>query len=290
MSKKRNGLEIASTWGGIALRVLWWAVRWHPIGTTFVVVSLVAAVGSHISTMFMLWFFLAVGLTLWWFWNPNSMERHLLNRLRSGWRRELVYNAAWDDAQARCKQKDFLALGKVKSNRFGDLVKVKLLAPPAYGWDPILRPLAEAFDARSISLEQKDRDGALLRVRHGDRLAQPIEPFFIPVDELNLMEVPIGLTEDGHPLCLQIQGTHTLIGGCSDSGKSGVIWSILHSLADAVRAGILQIWMCDPKGGVEMAQAEPICSRYSQPDTDRGTADAEAYEPMVAFLEQAASL
>jgi S-DNA-T family DNA segregation ATPase FtsK/SpoIIIE len=92
--------------------------------------------------------------------------------------------------------------------------------------------------------------------------------------------VPVGVTEAGHPWCLSVAGgSHTLVAGCTGSGKGSVIWSLLRGLAPAIAAGWVQVWGCDPKGGMELAPGGPLFSRFAH--------EAEA---MVELLEDAARL
>nr|WP_246221556.1 FtsK/SpoIIIE domain-containing protein [Phytoactinopolyspora mesophila] len=96
---------------------------------------------------------------------------------------------------------------------------------------------------------------------------------------VNLGALSVGRCEDGQPWRLQLLGTHVLVAGATNSGKGSVIWSTLRALAPGVRAGLVDVWAVDPKGGVELASGAPMFARF-------------AYEPedMVALVEDAAAL
>jgi S-DNA-T family DNA segregation ATPase FtsK/SpoIIIE len=96
---------------------------------------------------------------------------------------------------------------------------------------------------------------------------------------VDLDGVPVGVTENGDPWRLALAGgAHTLVAGETGAGKSSVIWSLLRGLAPAIEAGWLQVWGCDPKGGMELAPGAALFSRLD-------------YRPeaMVELLEDAAA-
>jgi len=84
----------------------------------------------------------------------------------------------------------------------------------------------------------------------------------------DLRTVPVGLREDGGPWLLPLQGSHALIAGATGAGKGSVLWAIVRALAPAVRAGLVEIWACDPKGGMELAGGARLFARFAYtPDT-----------------------
>ncbi|ETA00402.1 hypothetical protein CcI6DRAFT_04157 [Frankia sp. CcI6] len=42
-----------------------------------------------------------------------------------------------------------------------------------------------------------------------------------------------------------------------------MLWSIIRGLGPAVRAGLVKLWVCDPKGGMELAFGEPLFARFA---------------------------
>ncbi|ROR91811.1 FtsK/SpoIIIE domain-containing protein [Nocardioides aurantiacus] len=63
--------------------------------------------------------------------------------------------------------------------------------------------------------------------------------------------VIVGRQWDGSDWALPI-GPHTLVAGCSGSGKGSVLWSFVFGLAPAVRDGRVQLHGIDLKGGMEI--------------------------------------
>ncbi len=64
--------------------------------------------------------------------------------------------------------------------------------------------------------------------------------------------MPVGVVEDGAPWALPVLGTHLLVAGATGAGKGSVVWSLIRGLAPAIRDGSVQLWVVDPKGGMEL--------------------------------------
>ena len=101
-----------------------------------------------------------------------------------------------------------------------------------------------------------------LNLGRQDRLIDVVDPLPIP-ERVDLDAVPVGVTEDGETWCLAVSGgAHTLVAGCTGSGKGSVMSSLLRGLAPGIRDGLVEVWAVDPKGGMELAPG-PGCSRSS---------------------------
>jgi S-DNA-T family DNA segregation ATPase FtsK/SpoIIIE len=72
--------------------------------------------------------------------------------------------------------------------------------------------------------------------------------------------VRLGRTQAGRDWGLQLRGRHTLVVGCSGSGKGSVLWGICCGLSPAVRADVVRLWGIDLKRGVELAMGESLFS------------------------------
>lgn len=86
--------------------------------------------------------------------------------------------------------------------------------------------------------------------------------------------VAMGRREDGKPWRLAV-GPHTLVAGCSGSGKGSVFWSFAFALSPAIRDGRVRLHGIDLKGGMEIRMGEALFTTVA-------TNAAEA----VAVLEQ----
>ena len=80
--------------------------------------------------------------------------------------------------------------------------------------------------------------------------------------------IRLGRTQGGGDWWLQLRGRHTLVAGCSGSGKGSVLWGVCCGLAPAVRADMVQLWGVDLKRGVELAMGEPLFSIRAYTPTD----------------------
>jgi hypothetical protein len=67
--------------------------------------------------------------------------------------------------------------------------------------------------------------------------------------------------------------------GATGSSKGSIIWSALRALAPFIRAGLVQVWAIDPKGGMELEFGRELFHRYQR----------DQFEPIVGLLEDAAA-
>jgi DNA segregation ATPase FtsK/SpoIIIE, S-DNA-T family len=47
-----------------------------------------------------------------------------------------------------------------------------------------------------------------------------------------------------------------------------VIWSLVRALAAGIRSGLVELWVFDPKGGMELASGQPLFARFAYDDPD----------------------
>lgn len=100
------------------------------------------------------------------------------------------------------------------------------------------------------------------------------------LDVRRLDRLIIGYADDGTPWRLRVRGNHIFIGGATGSGKGSVIQSVLQALAPFIRAGLVQVWAIDPKGGMELEFGAPLYARYER----------DGWEGMVKLLETGAEV
>lgn len=112
---------------------------------------------------------------------------------------------------------------------------------------PALAAAARARSFRCRALSPSTVEFVLVmadRLRSTRHAAPPVD---VTVDA-----VPVGRRQDGTPWVLPLVGRHTLVVGCSGSGKGSVFWGVCGGLAPAVRAGLVRLWGVDLKRGVEV--------------------------------------
>ncbi|MGH3366843.1 MAG: hypothetical protein ACRDOY_06545 [Nocardioidaceae bacterium] len=67
--------------------------------------------------------------------------------------------------------------------------------------------------------------------------------------------------EDGPTYRLRLLGSHLLLVAATGAGKSNAIWAIMHTLAPSIRNGLVRPWVCDPKGGMDLAAGQRLFTR-----------------------------
>ncbi|ONH33268.1 FtsK/SpoIIIE domain-containing protein [Protofrankia sp. BMG5.30] len=174
----------------------------------------------------------------------------------------------------------FPRIRTIRSDRWADRLRVELL----YGqtpqqWAEQAEALRQAFRAQTCRI-RADRVGYLwLDFTHRDPLAELIPPADLEGPDadgdggdddgwddgtpVNLAGIPIGRQEDGQPWRLPVRGAHVLVAGATGAGKSSVLWATIRGLGPAVRAGLVELWVADPKGGMELAFGRDMFTRFA---------------------------
>lgn len=103
----------------------------------------------------------------------------------------------------------------------------------------------------------------------------------------NLKRLVMALREDGLPWTLRLAGNHVLVVGRTGAGKGSVLWGLVRVLGHAIRSQLVELWVIDPKGGMEFAAGQPLFARYCYGDEDTDDAGTKrAYQEAFAeFLE-----
>jgi DNA segregation ATPase FtsK/SpoIIIE, S-DNA-T family len=170
---------------------------------------------------------------------------------------------------------------RVGAGRWSDRVIVRMVVgQQPLDWARRADALAHAFGARACrTTALAGRPGYVeLQVGRADPLARVVAPPALG-DVVDLDAIPVGVREDGHPWQVQVGGSHVLVAGCTGAGKGSVLWSLVRGVAPAVHAGLVELWVCDPKSGMELAAGAPLFARFAYTPTS-----------MVELLEDAAGL
>ena len=210
---------------------------------------------------------LLAGLVLVWWCRREWFERFVLRRIRTEFRRLVVYAFEWRSVMRLSElTKDKRGreyrpkLGRVRAEGWRDLVRVKMVKGQApEQWELHASGLAHSFNADSCRVRVVKPGRLELDFIHSDPLAHAIPvPELVEDSAVDLRRVVIGRTETGRPLRLQLLGTHVLTVGVSGAGKGSLLWSVACALAPAVCAGQVKLYGIDPKGGMELGQAPEI--------------------------------
>jgi S-DNA-T family DNA segregation ATPase FtsK/SpoIIIE len=237
---------------------------------------------------------LLIGITppafvLWWLLHPVSFSPSAGRVLLGIWRSAWTYGVRWRAAMmlsglgGRFDGGEFLPrVVRVRAGQYFDRVRVRIVAgQQPEDWARRAEALAHAFGARSCQVTTlAGRPGQVeLAIGRRDPLARVVPALPVPT-MVDPAAVPVGITEAGDPWRLSVAGgAHTLLVGCTGSGKGSVAWSLLRGLAPAIRDGWVQVWGVDPKGGMELAPGARLFTRLAWEPTE-----------MVELLEAAAAL
>lgn len=272
-------------------RLPWWLAvpRWvlrHPRTVAAVVVWLwLSAVfgGERVECAVLS---LVAVLAVWRLAYPGSFATHVGWRLAAWVRCWWVYRRDWQPVMAMhglVPVRDGLEVVprvRVRCGRDGDELTVGMVPGqvPA-DWEGAAEGLAHAWGARSCRVRVSGPGVVALELLHVDRLAEPV-PALPIADEVDLTALPVGQTERGAPWLLRLLGTHVLVAGVTGAGKGSVLWSILRALCPEIRAGRVQVWALDPKGGMELGPGKRLFTRFAP----------GGYEDMLALLDDAVAL
>ncbi|MEU2126535.1 FtsK/SpoIIIE domain-containing protein [Nocardia niwae] len=143
---------------------------------------------------------------------------------------------------------------------FGMSVDVQMLGGQSVkDWnnDNIRAALAAYFGVPSVTVVATDPGFVRLDLRVYDTLADTVSlPGLPSVMDVDLEAVPVGVTEDFDTWRLRVLYAHILLAGATGSGKGSVLWSIIVALGPAIKAGLVDVYLADPKGGAEFGKGE----------------------------------
>ncbi|HEX6238606.1 MAG TPA: FtsK/SpoIIIE domain-containing protein [Acidimicrobiales bacterium] len=283
-----SGSLARRTWPRWA-RWSWWLLRRPTLAVALTLAALIGVTAGPAALAVVLVLATAACVT-WARWHRSSWDATAGRVLLGWWRSAWTYGVRWRAGMmfaglgGRLDGHEWVPrVARVRAGRWADRVTVRMVVgQQPVDWERRSETLAHAFGARSCQVRPRPgRPGYLdLRVGRDDPLAQVVPALAVPpVDRVDLDGVPVGVTEDGEVWRLAVAGgAHTLVAGETGAGKSSVIWSLLRGLAPAIEAGWVQVWGCDPKGGMELAPGAPLFARLEHEP-----------EAMVKLLEHAAA-
>ncbi|WP_308012541.1 FtsK/SpoIIIE domain-containing protein [Saccharopolyspora sp. 6T] len=213
----------------------------------------------------------------WRIVGPESFERRVTTRVRSGVMRAAVYElrwARWARAARLVSHDDQYRPGhvprllSVRSGRYWDDVRVRLAAGQRY------RDIEMAAEA--LAMSRRVRRCAVREVRPGvvdlgfmrrDPLIKDVALPVVPQcsgDLVDLTSVHLGTTERGHSWRVPLLGCHVFGAGATGSGKGSWLWGCVRQVAPAIASGRVRLSMIDPKGGMEAEQGTSLYTRYAR--------------------------
>ncbi len=267
-----------------------WAIVKRPVLAipTGLFVGVSVWIGSHDAAGVLIYVLVALGV--WRLVHKTSFQRLVGGRLRCSWRHLWIYERRWRRTLVLCGlgkryrlRESVPRIRRMQSSQWRDRVQIRLVAGQCTeDVERVAPELAHSFGAE-VCRVREHRPGRLwLDFRVRDPLVEVIPALPVP-DTVDLMSVQVGRQEDGEPWCLRVLGTHLLLAGVTESGKSSVLWSLLRGLAPAIRDGTVVVWAMDPKGGMELGPGEALFTRFCAEDFE---AMADMLDEAVAVMQQ----
>lgn len=234
--------------------------------------------------------------------HPTSFRRHAAPRIRSPYRRWTRYHGArW---RALCLACDLYREHKPSGERlFPRILRVSATSPTidrvtvqiAAGqslrtWVERSDELAAMLNADSLGIEHIKPRVLRLTVVHGNPFDHTVAAPPIPdeVSDVDLKAIPLGETEYGDVWTEPVIGHNWLWHGAIGSGKSSGIWSPLRAMGAMIREGLVRVWMCDLKGGMETSRARRLFYRWADHVEDPDPDDYPTPEDMPHYQGESA--
>jgi DNA segregation ATPase FtsK/SpoIIIE, S-DNA-T family len=258
------------------LRLIVWAVLFPMLSLPILLTSAAGKRGGPPASMAVALASLMI-LAGWRLRFPESFHRLVSGRIWKRWRRWSTYRRPWRHLCAMhgltVVLNNHVSVPKLHRVRVGyasDAVTVRMLyGQSVEDWQRVSDALAHAFGAMSVRVRQLKPGWAVIDVHHTDALASVVPLPNVPCSEgLGLDALTAGVTERGERWHVRIRGRHILVAGATGAGKGSVVWSVVAGLGPAIRAGIVHLWVVDPKGGMEFGPGEAIYQRFEHDPGD----------------------
>ncbi len=230
-------------------------------------------------------------LTAWRLAHRASFDRVLGCRVRSAWRRRMVYQRRWAMAMLTCGLTVNVGGGaqavprlvRVRSTRQADRVTVALLVGQVVDdFASVADRLGLTFGAIDcrVTPDLRRRERVTWTLMTRDALVQVVAPLAAS-EAPDLAALAVAVGEDGSPVRLRLLGTYVLLVGATGAGKSSVVWALLHAIGPLITSGVVRVWVVDPKGGMELAAGQSMFTRFCHGDSTDGSSHELAYAELL---------
>ncbi|GGI92341.1 cell division protein FtsK [Saccharopolyspora subtropica] len=264
-------------------------IRWglrqvagHPRTSSSALVGSAAVFWFGLHTM--LW---AVGIAVlagvsWRLLDKPTFDRFAGRLLRAWWRRWWTYQRPWLRIMTACNLTTTDHKGEtlvprvtgVRCTWSWDTVSVRMAKGQApEDFEQAIERLANAFRARSTNVRLVKPGKLALdfqRREPFDEMIIPLPPLAESTSAVDLRRLPVGMDEYGRDFTLNLlqRDLHVLLGGATGAGKGSYMWALLRSLAPLIRAGLVRLWVIDPKGGQEFGMGRAMYHAFADTDAD----------------------
>ncbi|MGW0634134.1 FtsK/SpoIIIE domain-containing protein [Nocardia salmonicida] len=128
--------------------------------------------------------------------------------------------------------------------------------------DGTTNALAQYLGVPKVLVSQTSPGFLRVELRTFDTLAASVTAPGVASTGVDLEAVAVGVREDGRTWLLRVLYAHILLAGATGSGKGSVLWSIINGVGPAIKAGFVDVWMADPKGGMEFGRGARMWVRF----------------------------
>lgn len=213
-----------------------------------------------------------------------GLHRLLGRRLQGWWRRRWIYGRSWESvaaaaglSHAQGERRTSPRLRRLKCDQWAESLRVRMLPGQTVAdYEAVADRLAASFGHRRCRVLSPRPGLVELQFPRRDPLAGHVPAVLHEGPAaVDLAAVQVGRTEHDDSWRLPVLGAHVLVAGATGAGKGSVVWSVLAGLGPAIHEGLVEVWVLDPKGGMELAFGAPLFARfcYGPPEEHLGLLD-----------------
>lgn len=274
--------------------LLWWAILLPAISIPIaicVAVSLNHGARAGIIAAVVL----GAGYGAWAWLDTRSFHAWVVDPVRHRWLTWWRYTRTWESVCTlhglTAKLGDRALTPTLRSVRIGrhtDVLDLRAVTGQSVqDWQKQSEALAAAWRAQRLTITATAPGKLRITLMRDDVLAEPISlPMPASATIVELTAVRVGITEHRAWWRVPLLGHHLLVAGATGAGKGSVLWSLIASIAPAVKTGQVRLCVIDPKGGMELGAGAPMFSVFSH---DATGATLELLRQLVAVMQARAN-
>jgi DNA segregation ATPase FtsK/SpoIIIE, S-DNA-T family len=223
----------------------------------------------------------AVGLGAFYgFWaalDPPSFDSWIAQPMRQRFEMWWRYTRTWESVCAlnglTARHQDRTLTPVVRSIWIGthtDVIDLRVVTGQSVAdWQKRTRELAAAWRADQLTIRPTAPGEIRITITRDDFLTHPVRLPRSPAGaSVDLLAVPVGITDSHQWWRVPVRGHHLLIAGATGAGKGSVLWSLIAGLGPLVKTGQVRLCAIDPKGGMELGAGAALFSEFSHDATD----------------------
>lgn len=220
---------------------------------------------------------LGAGYGFWAALDPASFESWIARPIRQRFQLWWRYTRTWESVCAlnglTARHQDRTLTPVARSIWIGthtDVLDLRVVTGQSVNdWQKRTRELAAAWRADQLTIRPTAPGEIRITITRDDVLARPVRlPRPAASAKIDLLAVPVGITDSHQWWRVPVLGHHLLIAGATGAGKGSVLWSLIAALGPLVKTGQVRLCAIDPKGGMELGGGAALFSAFSHDATD----------------------